>query len=186
MRNFAEQIFRAGVEQVLPDRLLRSQLRFEQGRLRIGNHTLPPFRKLFVMAAGKAAASMAKEAEEILGDRITAGHVLTKYGHGLPLKRLAVSEAGHPLPDAAGVEATRRLFTIARQAQEGDLLLCLLSGGASALMTDLPEGCSLDELILANDLLVKSGADIAAINTLRKHVSEIKGGQLAAAAAPAN
>lgn len=186
MRNIAEQIFLAGVEQVLPDRLLRSQLRFEQGRLRIGNRTLPPFRKLYVLAAGKAAASMGKAAEEILGDRITAGHVLTKYGHGLPLKRLAVSEAGHPLPDAAGVEATRRLLAIARQAQEGDLLLCLLSGGASALMTDLPEGCSLDELILANDLLVKSGADIAAINTLRKHVSAIKGGQLAVAAAPAN
>ncbi|HHU14549.1 MAG TPA: DUF4147 domain-containing protein [Lentisphaerae bacterium] len=186
MRHSAEQIFLAGVKQVLPDALIRAQLEREADRLVIAGRDVPLPRSLYLLAAGKAAALMAKAAEEVLGALITDGHVVTKYGHGLPLERIALTEAGHPLPDAAGVEATRRMLALARQAGADDLVLCLLSGGASSLMADLPDDATLDELAAANELLVKSGADIWAINCVRKHLSAVKGGQLAAAAAPAN
>ncbi|MDD2512947.1 MAG: glycerate kinase [Proteiniphilum sp.] len=185
MRKIAEQIFLAGVESVLPDALIRSQLNMEGNRPVIAGHSVPLPGSIYLLAAGKAASLMAQAAEEILGNRITEGHVVTKYGHGLPPGRLFLSEAGHPLPDAAGVKATRKMLAIARQAQADDLVLCLLSGGASSLMADLPEGCSLEEVIRGNDLLVRCGADISEINTVRKHLSAVKGGQLAAAAAPA-
>ncbi|MDD2513191.1 MAG: glycerate kinase [Proteiniphilum sp.] len=187
MRIIAEQIFLAGVESVLPDTLIRSQLKCEEGRLVIAGSSvsLPRHGHLYLLAAGKAASLMAKAAEEILSDHITEGQVVTKYGHSLPPGRLTVAEAGHPLPDAAGVEATRRMLSIAQKAEADDRVLCLLSGGASSLMADLPEGCSLAEVILGNDLLVRCGADISEINTVRKHLSAVKGGQLAAAAAPA-
>jgi len=185
MRKTAEEIFLAGVKQVLPDTLIQSQLQVERGRLTIAGRPIPPFRSLFLLAAGKAAALMAGTAEEILGDLITDGLVLTKYGHGLSLQRLPLIEAGHPLPDAAGMEATHRMLEIVRKAEANDLVICLLSGGASSLMADLPEGASLADLTMANELLVKSGADIRTINCVRKHLSSVKGGRLAAAATPA-
>jgi len=104
---------------------------------------------------------MAKETERILGDKITGGHVVTKYGHGTNLKYLKLTEAGHPIPDANGVKGTREMLDIARQAVEDDLVVCLISGGASALMADFPEGTTLDDLRHANELLVKCGADIS-------------------------
>src|SRR5690554_5567628 len=170
MRKTAEEIFLAGVKQVLPDTLIQSQLQVERGRLTIAGRPIPPFRSLFLLAAGKAAALMAGTAEEILGDLITDGLVLTKYGHGLSLQRLPLIEAGHPLPDAAGVGATHRMLEIVRKAEANDLVICLLSGGASSLMADLPEGASLADLTMANELLVKSGADIRTINCVRKHL----------------
>lgn len=187
MRKIAEQIFLAGVESVLPDKLVARQIQREGDHLQIAGNTIPlsSIKKVFVLGAGKAAALMAARVEEILGELITDGYVITKYGHGVPLKRLTLTEAGHPLPDAAGVKATRRMLEIARLAGEDDLVICLISGGASALMADLPEGATLEALKKANDLLVRSGADISEINCVRKHLSLVKGGQLAKAAAPA-
>lgn len=187
MRKAAEEIFLAGVESVLPKKLIRMQVKLNDGILQIAESLYPlsQFRHIYVLAVGKAAALMAKEIEDILGEEVTDGHVITKYGHGAKLKHLTLTEAGHPIPDAEGVKGTQKIFDIAHKAGENDLAICLISGGASALMADIPETASLDDLKRTNELLVKCGADITEINTVRKHLSNVKGGQLAKAIYPA-
>ena len=187
MRKKAEEIFLAGVDSVLPEKLIQTRIKRSGDVLQIAgkSYLLSRFRHMYVLAAGKAAALMAKETERILGDKITGGHVVTKYGHGADLKYLKLTEAGHPIPDAEGVKGTREMLDIARQTVEDDLVICLISGGASALMADFPEGTTLDDLKLANELLVKCGADITEINAVRKHLSNVKGGQLAKTLYPA-
>ena len=144
------------------------------------------YRNIFVVGAGKAAALMAAEAERKLGARITAGVVNTKYGHaGKQLRRIAVNECGHPLPDEAGVRGAERIAELAQAAGEGDLVLCLISGGASALLPLPVAGLSLAEKVEITRQLLERGADIHQMNTVRKHLSRIKGGQLAAMASPA-
>jgi glycerate-2-kinase len=128
---------------------------------------------------------MAAEVEKILGDTIEEGHVIVKYGHSSGTKRIKVTEAGHPVPDKNGFKATTKILEIASQAVAGDLVICLLSGGGSALMADFPGGSSPEEVIGLNDLLVNCGAGISEINAVRKHVSAVKGGQLARAVYPA-
>lgn len=128
---------------------------------------------------------MSRGVEKVLGDKITNGHVVTKYGHGMNLNYLTLTEAGHPIPDAEGVKGTQKIVNIARKATEDDLVICLISGGASALMADFPEGVTLDDLKRTNELLTKCGANITEINTVRKHLSKIKGGQLARILFPA-
>ncbi len=187
MRKEAEQIFLAGVDSVLPDKLIDQQIRRESDLLMVAENRflLSRLRHIYLLAAGKAAALMAKETEKILGNLITDGQVITKSGHGMPLGRLTLTEAGHPIPDRHGVEATQQMLDIAHKAGKDDLVICLISGGASALMADYPEGATLEDLKKVNELLVRCGADIAEINTVRKHLSAVKGGQLARAAAPA-
>ncbi len=187
MRKIAEEIFLAGVESVLPEKLIRSQVKLSGDVLQIAEETflLSDFSHIYVLAAGKAAAMMAKEVENILEEKLYDGHVITKYGHGTELKYLTLTEAGHPIPDAEGVKGTERMLDIARKAKEDDLVTCLISGGASALMADFPKGATLDDLKRTNELLVKCGADITEINTVRKHLSNVKGGQLAKAIYPA-
>lgn len=144
------------------------------------------YRNIFVVGAGKAAARMAAEAERKLGARITAGVVNTKYGHaGKQLRRIAVNECGHPLPDEAGIRGAERIAELAQAAGEGDLVLCLISGGASALLPLPVAGLSLAEKVEITRQLLERGADIHQMNTVRKHLSRIKGGQLAAMASPA-
>lgn len=186
-RTVAEQIFLSGVESVMPGKLIQSQVKLTDGILNIWEHQYPllNFENVYVIAAGKAGALMAKEMELILGDFITGGLVVVKYGHGSDLQKLRLIEAGHPLPDQHGVEATKRMLEIVHHAGEKDLVICLISGGASALMADFPKGATLNDLILTNDLLVKCGAGIKEINTVRKHISGVKGGQLAKAIYPA-
>ena len=144
------------------------------------------YRNIFVVGAGKAAARMAAEAERKLGALITAGVVNTKYGHaGKHLRRIAVNECGHPLPDEAGVRGAERIAELAQAASTGDLVLCLISGGASALLPLPVAGLSLAEKVEVTRQLLERGADIHQMNTVRKHLSRIKGGQLAAMASPA-
>lgn len=185
--SIAEQIFLAGVAGVLPDQLIRSQVRLMKNILSVAenNYDLSSIRNIYVIGAGKASALMAREIESLLGERITKGHIIVKYGHGCDLKFITITEAGHPLPDANGVAAARQILEIAQSADEHDLVICLISGGASSLLADFPEGSSLNELQQVNELLVKSGAGIKEINTVRKHLSGIKGGQLARAIYPA-
>ena len=128
---------------------------------------------------------MAAEVEKILGKRITGGHIIVKYGHSCRLKYIKITEAGHPVPDSNGFVATEEILNIAGKAKSNDLVICLLSGGGSALLTDFPEGSSPEEMMLLNDLLVKSGASIKEINAVRKHLSFVKGGQLARTVYPA-
>lgn len=187
MRKIAEEIFLAGVESVLPEKLIQSQVKLSGDVLQIAEKKFPlsRFKLIYVLAAGKASALMAKELENLLGDKITDGHVITKYGHGKKLKYLTLTEAGHPIPDAESVKGTKRILAITQKTDENDLAICLISGGASALMADFPNDATLNDLKRTNELLVKCGADITEINTVRKHLSNVKGGQLAKAIYPA-
>ena len=143
------------------------------------------YRNIYVVGAGKAGASMARAAEHVLGRRIAAGSVNVKYGHVARLRRIALNECGHPVPDERGVEGARRIAEIASRAGRDDLVLCLVSGGASALLPYPTPPVTLAEKQEVTRLLLKCGADIHEINAIRKHISGIKGGQLARLAAPA-
>ncbi len=134
---------------------------------------------IYVLAFGKAACSMAKAIEEILGDRIKEGIAITKYGYGLPLRKIKVIEAGHPIPDENSMKGALLGVEIAKKVKKNDILIVLISGGGSALFTLPEDGISLEEKIKTNDLLLKSGAKIYEINVVRKHISKVKGGKLA-------
>lgn len=182
-----KQIFLSGVENVLPDKLIKSQVRLCNEILYIQQYSFNvlDFENIYVIGAGKATALMAKEIESVLGNYINTGHIIVKYHHKCHLNRIAITEAGHPLPDENGWKAAQRILTIAKQASNKDLVICLFSGGASALLADCPDEISLSDLILTNDFLIKSGANIKEINAVRKHISKMKGGQLAKAIYPA-
>jgi glycerate 2-kinase len=146
--------------------------------------------RIIVLAAGKAAGSMAEVTERhYFGRRFSPerleGIAVTRHGYGRPTRRIEVVEAGHPVPDAAGLDATERVLALARSAKETDLVLVLLSGGASANWIAPAPGVSLDDKRALTCALLASGADIREINTVRKHLSRIKGGRLAALAARA-
>ena len=143
------------------------------------------FRDIYVIGAGKAGASMAQAAERVLGRRIAAGLLNVKYGHTVKLRRIELNECGHPVPDENGVAGAERIASIAAGAGKDDLVICLISGGASALMPAPAEGITLEEKQATTRLLLASGANIHEINSIRKHISRIKGGQLARLAAPA-
>lgn len=144
-----------------------------------------PTGRVFVVGAGKASAAMAQGLEEVLGSNIAAGLINVKYGHIAPLQRIELNECGHPIPDENGVRGARRIAEIAQQATDGDLLICLISGGASALLPYPAGDLTLEEKQEVTRRLLACGANIHEINTVRKHLSAIKGGQLAAMAQPA-
>ena len=146
---------------------------------------LARFRNIYVVGAGKAGASMALATERVLGRRITAGLINVKDGHIAKLRRIELNECGHPVPDARGVAGAQRIAELARGAASGDLVICLISGGGSALLPLPAEGITLDEKQAVTKLLLACGAPIEHINAVRKHISRIKGGQLARLAAPA-
>lgn len=141
--------------------------------------------RLLVVGAGKGAAPMALALESLAGEYISAGHVIVKYDHGLDIKHIRLSEAAHPVPDVAGERATRELLALAHDAREGDVLLCLLTGGASALTPAQVASISLADVQRTTSLLLSSGATIHELNAVRKHLSVFSGGQLARAAQPA-
>jgi glycerate 2-kinase len=144
----------------------------------------PPAGRTVVVGAGKAAASMAAAVEANWSGPIE-GLVVTRYGHAAPCRQIEVVEAAHPVPDAAGREAARRILDKVRGLGPDDLVLCLLSGGGSALLALPAEGVALEDKQAINRALLRSGAHIGEMNTVRKHLSAIKGGRLAIAAAPA-
>lgn len=135
--------------------------------------------RVVAVGAGKATASMARAIERILGPRLNSGLVIVKYGHGIKTKRIVVEEAGHPVPDRAGIRATERLRALASSLTANDLLMVLLSGGASSLMPAPVRGISLGDKQRVTRQLLRSGAGITEINTVRKHLSSLKGGRLA-------
>jgi hydroxypyruvate reductase len=143
------------------------------------------FRHIYVVGAGKAGASMALAAERVLGRRITAGLVNVKYGNTAKLRRIELNPCGHPLPDQAGADGAARIAEMASQAEAGDLVLCLISGGGSALLPLPAPPVTLAEKQATTQLLLACGATIHEFNAVRKHLSRIKGGQLARLAAPA-
>ncbi len=144
----------------------------------------PPKGRTVVVGAGKAAGSMAAAVEAHWQAPIE-GLVVTRYGHGVPCKTIEVVEASHPVPDAAGQAAARQILEMVRGLGPDDLVLCLISGGGSALLALPAPGLTLDDKQSINRALLRSGATIREMNCVRKHLSAIKGGRLAAAAAPA-
>lgn len=186
-REIAQKIFIEGVRSVLPENLIGKIMSIRGSELRIRelNFRLDKYKNIYVIGAGKASAAMAHYVENILGNRITTGHVVVKYGYACHLDRIKVTEAGHPIPDENGFTATEEISGIAAAAGEDDLVLCLISGGGSSLLVDLPDGILPEELYIVNNLLIRSGASINEINCVRKHLSLIKGGQLARKVWPA-
>lgn len=142
-----------------------------------------PKGRVIVIGAGKASARMAEAVEAAWGP--CEGLVITRYGYARPCQGIEIIEAAHPVPDEAGLEATARMLSLVETAGEGDFILALISGGASALLVQPIEGVSLAEKQAVNQALLASGAPIDRMNTVRKHLSRVKGGQLAAAAWPA-
>ena len=143
-----------------------------------------PRGRTVVIGAGKGSAQMARAFEKAW-DGPLEGVVVTRYGYASPCERTEIVEAAHPVPDAAGLEASARLLAAVQDLTENDLVVALISGGGSALLPAPPEGMSLEDEIAVNEALLSSGAPISAMNTLRKHLSRIKGGRLALAAHPA-
>lgn len=141
--------------------------------------------RVVVVGAGKADAAMAQAVEGILGDALAGGIVNVKYGHRAPVSRIRLHEAGHPLLDENSLAGTQRILEQLQGLTAEDLVLCLFSGGGSALMELLVVGVTLEDMRACTDLLLKAGATINELNTLRKHLSQVKGGQLARWAQPA-
>ena len=185
LRDCARQIWEAALDAANPATCINKTLRVNGNVLSIGDKQFTIEGKLIVVGAGKAASRMAQVVEETLGERITDGLVVTKYEHGLPLRRIRQVEAGHPIPDAAGVNAVREMRELLRGLKPEDIVLCLISGGGSALWPAPAEGITLEQKQEVTSLLLRAGATILELNAVRKHLSAVKGGQLAAWAAPA-
>ncbi|HLH73528.1 MAG TPA: glycerate kinase [Chloroflexota bacterium] len=180
-------LVQASLAAVEPAAAVRAHLRLTDSWLEVDRQTydLRRFSHIYVVGGGKATAPMAQAVESILGDRITAGVVSVKYGYTAPTRHIRIEQAGHPIPDERGVRATEQMLDLLRQAGPDDLVICLISGGGSALLVAPVPGIPLtDERRLTNALL-RSGATINEINTVRKHLTRIKGGGLVREAAPA-
>jgi len=182
------EIFSAGLRAVDPRAaVLRALVRRGDELLVAGrSYPLKDCERILVVGAGKAGAPMARAAEEVLGERIRQGSVTVKYGHALPLQRVEVREAAHPVPDEQGIRATERIMELCRGAGPRDLVLCLISGGGSALLVCPARGIGLRDIQAVTSEMLSCGASIGEINAMRKHLSRVKGGQLARLCAPAS
>jgi hydroxypyruvate reductase len=185
MKRMAKDIFSKALSAVDPSKILKDRIRIEKDRLWIRieensekNFDLNTFHKIFLVGTGKASNSMAKAVEEIFGDRMTKGVVTTKYGHLLPLKKTEIIEAGHPIPDQKGYEGAKKIQGLLKKSGPKDLVIFILSGGGSALLPFPADGIELKEKQEMTQLLLDCGADIKEINTIRKHISRMKGGWL--------
>lgn len=185
LRRNAIRILRAALAAADPVEAVLRHLRIERETLIAGRrrYSLRSFDNIYVVGAGKASAAMALALERVLGRRIRGGLINVKYGHLARLRRIELNECGHPVPDSAGVRGAERIAEIAGGAREGDLVICLISGGASALLP--APAVTLEEKQATTALLLASGANIHEMNAVRKHLSHVKGGQLARMAWPA-
>jgi hydroxypyruvate reductase len=178
MRKHALAIFKAALAAADPTAAVEQALRRRRD--------LDRYSRIFVAGAGKAGGTMAKAAEKVLGKRISAGLVNVKDGDPAKTRRIELHASGHPIPDERGVAGAQRILDLCREAGKGDLVICLISGGASAL-TPLPAPpITLAEKQETTRLLLACGATIHELNAVRKHLSLFKGGLLARAAAPAH
>jgi hydroxypyruvate reductase len=187
MRRHAFEIFQAGLKAVDPVIAIQRNVQRRDDELMIADrhYDLKHYENIFIVGAGKAVAPMAKALEDLLEDRISDGVIVVKDGHGLPLERVKVCEGGHPVPNEGGVRGTEEILSLVKAAGERDLVICLISGGGSALLIAPPKNISLEDKQAATKLLLACGATIHELNTIRKHLSRCKGGRLAQAAHPA-
>jgi glycerate-2-kinase len=183
----ARDIFHAALKAADPGRAVSRKLVVADGLLRTDNrdYRLDRFRRLLVVGGGKACGAMAGAVENILGDRISGGLLVTPHGSARPLRRLRMAEAAHPVPDEAGVRASRDMLDLLGDVDEQTLVICLISGGASALLVAPAAGLTLADKQAVTGLLLQAGSNIDELNAVRKHLSAIKGGRLARAAFPA-
>jgi len=188
LREDARAIFEAGLEAVEPAELVKRNVRRQGSEIEMGGclFDLSKYRGVSVVGAGKAAAPMARAIEEIVGTSLRNGIVIVKHGHSRRLSKIKVVEAGHPVPDEAGARTTREIISALSQATEDDLVLCLLSGGGSALLSCPAENITLPDKQAVTRLLLGCGAKIQEVNAIRKHISRVKGGRLAELAYPAS
>jgi len=191
MRDMAKAVFLKAVSAVDPYQRLKEIAHIDKNRLIIGVEEvsekvfdLNEFERIFLVGTGKASSSMAQAIEEIFGGRITKGLITTKYGHALPLRFTEIIEAGHPLPDPKGLEGARKIKDLLTNTGPKDLVLFLISGGGSALLPLPADKITLEEKQELTQFLLDCGADIKEINTIRKHISQMKGGWLARWAFP--
>ena len=191
MRKMVEVIFGKAVSAVNSSEALKKSVHIQNEVLTIRvaeelgkSLDLNGFNRVFLIGTGKASASMAQAMEDIFAGRLTSGIITTKHGHGLLLKVTEVIEAGHPLPDQKGLEGAKKIQTLLKETGEKDRVLFLISGGGSALLPLPVDGISLEEKQKTTQLLLDCGADIIEINTIRKHISQMKGGWLARWAYP--
>src|SRR4030067_1773587 len=180
-KRLVTEIFYAAVKAVDPYEAVRSYKEKILSTYKNSN-----FKKLFVVGFGKAAYLMAKAIEDDLLVFIDNGIIITKYGHCPDkLQKIQVCEAGHPLPDENGLNCTNAMKKLLNNADEQTLVVCLISGGGSALLVSPYESISLSEKQKVTELLLKAGVNIYGLNTVRKHISKVKGGRLAEIAYPA-
>lgn len=187
MRQNALEVFQAALKAVDPVEGVHRYVRVVGDTLEVGDHqfAFKDYDRILVAGAGKAGAPMARALEDLLGDRISDGVIVVKEGHGLPLEYVRIHEASHPVPDERGLKGTEAILSLVKDAGERDLVLCLISGGGSALLVAPAEGITLQDKQEVTRLLLACGADIHEINTIRKHLSRAKGGGLARFAYPA-
>ncbi len=186
-RKLALDSLEYAISAVNPKKIVTSKVTLKNNILNAGDFTLDlaQHRNIYVVGGGKAAAAMAEAIEEILGNRITSGIVNVPYGTTANTRTIQLHEASHPLPDESSIEGTRQMLEIAQKAESDDLLICLISGGGSSLMTYPREDLTLPDKQQLTSLLLKSGATINEFNAVRKHLSGFKGGWLAKTAYPA-
>jgi hydroxypyruvate reductase/glycerate 2-kinase len=178
----ATEIFYSALKAVDPYDLIKSQKENILSAYHSNNYT-----RLRVIGFGKASCQMVKATEDIVWDLIESGIVITKYGHcpsPYKLKKIQFYEAGHPVPDENGFKGTEKIIRLLKDSDENTVVVCLISGGGSALLVSPYEGITLEEKQKVTDLLLKAGASIEELNTIRKHISRVKGGRLAELAYP--
>ena len=186
-RALALRSLESALNAVNPKQIIKSKLLLKNLTLHVNGYSidLKKFKNIYVIGGGKASGSMAEALEQVLGNSITKGLVNVPRSSKNKTDIIKLHEASHPIPDEAGVEGTRRMLKIAEQAKEDDLIICLISGGGSSLMP-LPRGkISIADKKEITNALLKCGATINEINTVRKHISDFKGGWLAKKAYPA-
>src|SRR5579864_561708 len=183
----ALRIFHAALKAAAPAEAVLRHVKLTGNVLIAGRkrYRLDSFRNIYVIGAGKASAEMARPVARLLGKRIAGGHINVKYGHTARLRRIELNECGHPIPDRAGELGAQRIADLTRQAGPDDLVVCLISGGASALLPLPAPPVTLEEKQETTRLLLGCGANIHELNCVRKHISAVKGGQLGQLAYPA-
>lgn len=187
-RTIARAMATAAITAAKPSAAVRNAIRVTSSGIAVGPWTgkIDAIDRVFVVGAGKAAGPMAQAVESVLRERVSDGLVVTKEGHGVPTARVRVAEASHPVPDERGVTATEELLRLTAGLTERDLVIVLISGGGSALLVAPAEGIALADKQATTSALLGCGATINEINCVRKHLSRVKGGQLARACHPAH